>query len=98
MLSKDAWIQVVLPTAPTILCDPGPHQSESCQQQMGKASLPPEVLGAHVQVPQPGSQQLQQAQCPASQETEGSEQREANPVSFFLFWSNKQICKNVTEI
>lgn len=78
--------------------DPGPHQSESCPQQTGKASLPPEVLGARVQVPRPGSQQLHQAQCSASQETEGSEQREADPVSvFFLFWSNKQICKNATD-
>lgn len=52
---------------------------------MGKASLPPEVLEAHVQVPQPGSQQLRQARWrSASQGTEGSEQREANPVGGFF--------------
>lgn len=88
------WLSHPLPVS---FCDPGPHQSESCQQQMGKASLPPEVLEARVQVPQTGSQQLQQAQCSASQETEGSEQREANQLAFcfvvFFFFFSGPISK-----
>lgn len=59
------------------------HRSGSCQLLMGKASLPPEVLAAHVRVPQPGSQRLPKAQeRSASQDREGSEQKEENPSRF----------------